>query len=64
MCNINEQINICFYSSNNLSSKPPEFVLVFYLLGVYFCSIIVNSWAPRRCPGLCHNFIVKKSRAD
>ncbi len=23
-----------------------------------------TSWAPRRCPGLFHNFIVKKSRAD
>ncbi len=26
--------------------------------------IIMTSWSPRRCPGLFHNFIVKKSRAD
>ena len=26
--------------------------------------IFCTSWAPRRCPGLFHNFIVKKSRAD
>jgi hypothetical protein len=23
-----------------------------------------TSWAPRLCPGLFHNFIVKKSRAE
>jgi hypothetical protein len=26
--------------------------------------LLLTSWAPRRCPGLFHNFIVKKSRAD
>ena len=27
-------------------------------------TILSTSWAPRRCPGLFHNFIVKKSSAD
>ncbi len=42
-----------------------------FLINKYFrssmmlCSIICfTSWAPRRCPGLFHNFIVKKNRAD
>jgi hypothetical protein len=26
--------------------------------------LYTTSWAPRRCPGLFHNLIVKKSRAD
>jgi hypothetical protein len=28
------------------------------------CYLLITSWAPRRCPGLFHNFIVKKSCAD
>ncbi len=33
---------------------------------VMLCYVILcyTSWAPRRCPGLFHNFIVKKSCAD
>jgi hypothetical protein len=27
-------------------------------------NLFKTSWAPRRCPGLFHNFIVKKSSAD
>ncbi len=39
---------------------PDFFVLNVVLLTILF----YTSWAPRRCPGLFHNFIVKKSRAD